>query len=115
MRSLVPLSFFVAALIVGCGASQPTELSYGESARRDYDRAMEAYADGDCLTAEPLFQHVVREYSYSRYAALAELRVADCELAQNHYTEAIRRYRSFVRARPTHVHVDYANFQIAVC
>jgi outer membrane protein assembly factor BamD len=115
VRSFVPSFVLCAALIGGCGGSQPTELSYGESARRDYDRAMEAYADGDCLTAQPLFQHVVREYSYSRYASLAELRVADCELAQNHYTEAIRRYRSFVRARPTHVHVDYANFQIAVC
>jgi|GEM_PF-633497 len=104
----------LGALASGCGAAAPT-LSYGENARRDYDRAMDAFADGDCLTAEPLFQHVVREYGYSRYAALAELRVADCELSQQHYTEAIRRYRSFVRARPTHVHIDYANFQIAVC
>ncbi len=106
--------FGLGALHVGCGGAAPN-LSYGESARRDYDRAMEAFADGDCLTAEPLFQHVVREYGYSRYAALAELRVADCELSQQHYTEAIRRYRSFVRARPTHQHIDYANFQIAVC
>jgi outer membrane protein assembly factor BamD len=111
---VLSLALSAATAAAGCGASAPT-LSYGESARRDYDRAMDAYADGDCLTAEPLFQHVVREYGYSRYAALAELRVADCELAQQHYTEAIRRYRSFVRARPTHQHVDYANFQIAVC
>jgi outer membrane protein assembly factor BamD len=104
-----------ASLVPGCGATSTAALTYGENARRDYDRAMDAYADGDCLTAEPLFQHVVREYGYSRFAALAELRVADCELAQQHYTEAIRRFRSFVRARPTHVHVDYANFQIAVC
>lgn len=104
----------LGALGAGCGGAAPN-LSYGESARRDYDRAMAAFADGDCLTAEPLFQHVVREYGYSRYAALAELRVADCELQQQHYTEAIRRYRSFVRARPTHHHIDYANFQIAVC
>ena len=115
VRALGPIPLLLSALQLGCGAAAPAELSYGESARRDYERASEAYADGDCLTAEPLFQHVVREYSYSRYAALAELRVADCELAQNHYTEAIRRYRSFVRARPTHERVDYANFQIALC
>lgn len=103
-----------ALACIGCGGPQAGALSYGESARRDYDRAMDAYADGDCLTAEPLFQNVVREYGYSRFAALAELRVADCELAQLHYSEAIRRYRAFVRARPTHVHIDYANFQIAL-
>lgn len=117
MRPFVPLALaavVLGALASGCGAAPATALSYGESARRDYERAMDAYADGDCLTAEPLFQNVVREYGYSRYAALAELRVADCELAQLHYSEAIRRYRAFVRARPTHVHIDYANFQIAL-
>ena len=105
---------FAGIVWVGCGGPQAGALSYGESARRDYERAMNAYADDDCLTAQPLFQNVVREYGYSRYAALAELRVADCELAQLHYSEAIRRYRAFVRARPTHVHIDYANFQIAL-
>ena len=115
VRSFLPLTFLLAGLHLGCGAAAPAGLTYGESARRDYERAMEAYSDSDCLTAQPLFQHVVREYGYSRYAALAELRVADCELSQNHYTEAIRRYRAFVRARPTHERVDYANFQIALC
>lgn len=100
--------------MAGCGAAQSSAtLTYGESARRDYERALRAFNDHDCLTAEPLFNNIVREYSYSRYAALAELRAADCELSQAHYTEAIRRYRAFIRARPTHAEIDYANFQIA--
>jgi len=104
----------LGALAAGCGAAQSTAtLTYGESARRDYERALRAFNDHDCLTAEPLFNNIVREYSYSRYAALAELRAADCELQQTHYTEAIRRYRAFIRARPTHAEIDYANFQIA--
>jgi outer membrane protein assembly factor BamD len=108
------LSLGLAGLAAGCGAAQSSAtLTYGESARRDYDRALRAFNDHDCLTAEPLFNNIVREYSYSRYAALAELRAADCELQQTHYTEAIRRYRAFIRARPTHAEIDYANFQIA--
>jgi len=114
---VLSLALPVAALSTatqGCGASQSqATLTYGESARRDYDRALRAFNDHDCLTAEPLFNNIVREYSYSRYAALAELRAADCELQQAHYTEAIRRYRAFIRARPTHAEIDYANFQIA--
>jgi outer membrane protein assembly factor BamD len=98
-----------------CGAPQQgPALSYGESARRDYERALGAYQDHDCLTATPLFQHVRREYPYSRYAALAELRGADCELEQQHFAEAIRQYRSFIRARPTHPDLDYAQFRVAV-
>lgn len=101
--------------LAGCGAGQTaTTLTYGESARRDYERALSAFQDHDCLTAEPLFQHVRREYPYSRYAALAELRAADCALEQSQYAEAIRQYRSFIRARPTHPDLHYAEFRVAV-
>lgn len=102
-----------AAAVAGCGGTQQPALSYGESARRDYERAQAAFEDDDCLTATPLFQNVRREYPYSRYAALSELRIADCELRQQHYTEAIRGYRAFIRQRPTHAEVDTANFSIA--
>ena len=102
------------ALAAGCGGPQAGPTSYGQRAREDYERAMQAFEANDCLTADPLFQNVRREYPYSRYAALAELRHADCELRQSHYTEAIRAYRSFVRARPTHEDVDTASFSIAL-
>lgn len=113
---MLPASLVAIALVIaGCGgAQQGAALSYGESARRDYERAQEAVDDNDCLTATPLLQNVRREYPYSRYAALAELRLADCELAQAHYTEAIRGYRAFIRQRPTHPEVDTANFQVAI-
>lgn len=104
-----------ALLVSACGgAQQGPALSYGESARRDYERALAAFQDRDCLTAGPLFQRVRREYPYSRYAALAELRSADCELEQMHYAEAIRQYRAFIRARPTHPDLDYAEFRVAL-
>jgi len=108
---LLGLSWFG---IVGCGASQNTAaLSYGENARRSYENAFHAFEDGDCLTAQPLFRRIRSEYPYSRYAALAELRAADCSLTTNQYTEAIRAYRSFVRHRPAHAEVPYARFKIA--
>lgn len=115
-RSLARALAALALVGLGaCGASQQgPALSYGESARRDYERALGAFQDNDCLTATPLFQHVRREYPYSRYAALAELRSADCELEQQRYSEAIRQYRSFIRARPTHPDLDYAQYRVAV-
>lgn len=97
-----------------CGANNtPRALSYGENARRSYRNAFAAFEDRDCLTADPLFQRIRREYPYSRYAALAELRLADCAVIQNNYTEAIRAYRAFVRHRPAHADVPYAHFKIA--
>ncbi|MFW5920382.1 MAG: outer membrane protein assembly factor BamD [Polyangiales bacterium] len=54
-----------------------------------------------------------REYPYSRFSALAELRIADCLLKQNKQAEAIQAYRQFVRFRPSHSQVPYARFKIA--
>lgn len=112
LRIVVLVAAF-SALASGCGGAQAGTLTYSESARRDFENAQSAFDDNDCLTATPLFQHVRREYPYSRYAALAELRLADCEIDQQHYTEAIRAYRAFIRQRPTHPEVDTANFSIA--
>lgn len=106
--------FALAISAAACGATQtPRALSYGENARRSYENAYRAFEDRDCLSADPLFRRIRREYPYSRYAALAELRIADCHLIQNQYTEAIRAYRSFVRHRPAHADVPYASFKIA--
>lgn len=105
--------FALAATVPACGANQQRALSYGENARRSYENAYQAFEDRDCLTADPLFRRIRREFPYSRYAALAELRIADCHVIQNQFTEAIRAYRSFVRARPAHADVPYASFKIA--
>jgi outer membrane protein assembly factor BamD len=104
----------ILCFIAGCsGANANRALSYGENARRSYENAYQAYEDRDCLTADPLFRRIRREYPYSRYAALAELRIGDCHLVQSHYTEAIAAYRSFIRHRPAHSEVPYAHFKIA--
>lgn len=108
------LSALLLSVLPACGANNtPRALSYGENARRSYDNAFQAFEDRDCLTADPLFRRIRREYPYSRYAALAELRIADCHVLESQYTEAVRAYRSFVRHRPAHPDVPYAQFKIA--
>ena len=87
--------------------------AYGEEARTAYDRALVLFRDGNCLEAEPKFASVRRQYPYSRFAALAELRVSDCKFEQKQYAEAIAGYREFVRFRPSHVEVVYARYRIA--
>ena len=111
-RLLAPVALATALAACG-GAQQQGALSYSETARRDYERALAAFEDDDCLTATPLLQNVRSQYPYSRYAALAELRLADCELSQQHFTEAIRGYRAFIRQRPAHPEIDTANYSIA--
>ena len=100
---------------LGCGGpGADGNLSYGENARRAYNHAMEAFDGRDWVNADLRFQEVVRRFVYSRYGALAELRIADCSFEQAHYSEAIRAYRAFIRQRPTHADVPYANFRVAL-
>lgn len=108
---------FLSVLLVmlaACGGSQAGEnLSYGENAEAAYEAALADFRDGDCLDAEPAFRAVRREFPYSRFAALAELRIADCKMEQGEYQTAIQAYRQFVRNRPSHAEVPYAAFKIA--
>jgi outer membrane protein assembly factor BamD len=104
-----------ALIALACGEAQNATraLSYGENARRSYENAFRAYEDRDCLNAEPLFARIRREYPYSRYAALSELRLADCMLIKNEHVRAVSAYRSFINHRPAHSEVPYAHFKIA--
>lgn len=100
----------------GCAGSQvDSTLAYGEQAAAAYAEALDEFYDEDCLEAEPLLQQVRRKYPYSRFAALAELRLADCQFQDDQYEAAMQAYQQFVRSRPSHVEVPYASFQIAMC
>lgn len=103
------------AALVGC-ASGPelSATSYGDNARLAYVQALEQFYDDDCFEAEPMLRNVRREFPYSRFAALADLRVADCAMKEGRYAEAIEGYNQFVRYRPSHPEIPYARFMAAV-
>src|SRR5262249_40500015 len=95
----VPTSLVLCALALaaGCPAAgttrAPSADGSGEAAddaRALYEAAYLDFRDGDCLDAEPKFRRVRREFPYSRYAALADLRVGDCQIQTNAYAEAIQ-------------------------
>jgi outer membrane protein assembly factor BamD len=105
-------SLWCAAALTGCATTQKTG-SYAENARLAYEEAMEAFEDDDCITAEPLFRDIRANYPYTRYAALAELREADCLSQEEKYAEAIEIYQRFARVRASHEDVPYARFKAA--
>jgi outer membrane protein assembly factor BamD len=116
---VVSLSAALAALVLaGCATTTSTQttgkrLSYGDAARHAYLQGLERFYDNNCLEAEPLMRNVRREYPYSRFAALADLRVADCNFKDEKFSEAIEAYNQFVRYRPSHPEVPYARFMAA--
>lgn len=98
---------------VQTGSSTGSVLDYGDNARRAYQTALEAFQNGNCADASATFENIRRDFPYSRFAALAELRIADCLLRRKKYAKAIRAYRQFVQKRPSHNQIPYARFKVA--
>lgn len=99
--------------MVSCAAAPKKATSYSDDARLAYEKAMLAFDNKDCLTAEPLFRDIRANYPYTRYAALSELREADCLASQDKHAEAIEIYQRFARVRASHEDVPYARFKAA--
>jgi len=105
----------LAAAPSGCEKPEArTALSYTANAQRAYEEALKEFQSHNWLEAQALFREVKRKYHYSKYAKLAELRIADADFEQEKYGEAIRGYRQFVHDhRSDPEEVGYARARIA--
>jgi len=94
-------------------AQSPVE--YAANAKKAYEDALEAFYNRDWELTKPQMEEVKREYGYSRYARLAELRIADAAFHQENYAEAVTGYKSFVHDYPNDPEVPYARYRITRC
>jgi outer membrane protein assembly factor BamD len=123
MRAAVPglskvlLGLALALGTAACEGEGPkTALGYTEDAKRAYDNAMNEFTAHNWIDAQALMREVKRKYSYSKYARLAELRIADADMAQEKFTDAIREFKEFIRAhRSDEENIAYARSKIAEC
>jgi outer membrane protein assembly factor BamD len=117
MRRIVSALLVSGCLVAaaGCVTEKRSEspLQYSENAKRAYDAALVAFFDHDWEYATQLFGDVKRKYGYSRYARLAELRLADIAYRQDKYAEAVGMYKSFVADYPNDPETPYARYKIA--
>ena len=112
---IVLLSLFAVGLACSGDSGKRTKtgksmLDPNDDARTGYEKALLDFRRGDCLTAQPTFEEIRREFPYSRFAALSELRIGDCQFKNEQYPEAIQTYRQFVRIRPSHKEIPYAQW-----
>jgi outer membrane protein assembly factor BamD len=113
---VMALGLLGSAFSVGCASTEgsaETALDYTDNARREYEVALEAYEDKNWELADELLNEVKRKYAYSRYARLAELRLADGNFQQEKFAEAISGYKEFVHDHPNDPEVPYARYRIA--
>ncbi len=101
--------------LLGCEGQAPkTALGYTEDAKHAYEAALAEFDAHNWIDAQAMMREVKRKYSYSKYARLAELRLADADMAQDKFSDAIREYKEFIRAhRSDEENIAYARSKIA--
>jgi outer membrane protein assembly factor BamD len=99
------LAFIVALVLAACGGSSKESgkaVEYSVSAQQNYDRGMKAMKDEEWADAVKFFNFVKARFPYSKFAVLADLRVADAAFGAESYLEAIDAYKLFIKLHPTH-------------
>jgi|GEM_PF-514238 len=89
------------------------EVTYYPTAKENFSKGMDLYIKEEWQDAGKYFDYVKTKFPHSRYAVIAELRLADANFGKEKWLDAIDSYRSFIRLHPTHDEVPYATFQIA--
>ncbi len=104
----------VAQTVYGGAARGGSSLEYSVSALENYEKGRAALADEEWIEAAKFFTFVKARFPYSKYAAVAELGLADVSFESGAHLEAIDAYQQFIKLHPTHERTSdgYAAFRV---
>ncbi|UCG14487.1 MAG: outer membrane protein assembly factor BamD [Deltaproteobacteria bacterium] len=103
------LLVFVTASLSGCAWFKSRQV---ETAEQLAAEGMAYFDEEDYGEALEKFTTLKERYPYSRYAILAELKVADAHFHREEYPEAIAAYEDFARLHPKNEAIPYVLYQI---
>ncbi len=121
-RSFVAKSVVAAILLAGlvaggaaCGAGRAdNSVKYAVTAQENYAKGEKKLEGKAWVGAAKYFAFVKARFAYSKFAVLAELRLADAEFGAGHHLQAIDGYKMFIKFHPTHDMVinGYCSYRI---
>lgn len=77
-------------------------------------QGLKSFQDKDYGDAQKAFESIVRQYPYSKYVIIAELKLADAYYLDGKYMEAAAAYEQFARLHPSHPVVPYVLYQLGM-
>lgn len=111
--ALVLFFLLIIGGLTGCGCLFGGKET--DTAEELAEKGMEYFDDEDYYDALKAFTTLKERYPYSRYAILAELKVADAHFHRKEYAEAIAAYAEFVQLHPKNDAIPYVLYQIGEC
>jgi len=120
MKRFIVIGIFILLVCSGCNAIKKTwnaitGKEFSGSAHQLAWDGMEAYEDGDYKEAIEYFQQLKDIFPFSKYAILAELKIADSHYHLKNYDEAIFAYEEFEKLHPRNEAIAYVIYQIGRC
>lgn len=112
MKRNLPVILLILWTCAGCAWFQSKGEQTAEELIAD---GMEYYEDGKYKKAIEAFEKLKDWYPFSKYAILAELKVADAHFYQKQYEEAIFAYEEFETLHPRNEAIPYVIYQIGRC
>ena len=120
MKCIATACLILLLLISGCTSVQDKIDKFlgaeeGDTAQELAWDGMDAYENGKYLKAIEKFERLKDFYPFSKYAILAELKIADSHYQREEYEEAIFEYENFERLHPRNEAIPYVIYQIGRC
>ncbi|MBW2623113.1 MAG: outer membrane protein assembly factor BamD [Deltaproteobacteria bacterium] len=115
LRNAIPLLIITLALISGCSLFKSNSDVLDEPPETLVKKGMKQFSAGRYEEAVEIFQRLRDRHPYSRYALLAELKLADAQFLRRKYPEAVEAYKEFERLHPKNEAVPYVIFQQGMC
>ncbi len=103
----------VGLLLSGCSLFEE-EYKMEKSSDELVSEGSSAFVSGDYRTAVRAYTDLKDWYPFSKYAILAELKIADSHYYLEEYDEAIIAYEEFERMHPRNEAVPYVIYQIGM-
>ena len=120
MKRLIVVGFIILSVGSGCSSLKKTwnaiigKDETGTAQDLAWD-GMDAYEDGRYKEAIEYFQKLKDWYPFSKYAILAELKIADSHYHLSQYDEAVFAYEEFEKLHPRNEAIPYVIYQIGRC
>jgi outer membrane protein assembly factor BamD len=111
-KLLIIMVLLAAAAFAGCA---PRDADVEKPAHELAANGTEAFEEQDYKDAITYFGKLRDWYPFSKYAKLAELKIADAHYHLGEYEEAIMAYEEFEELHPRNEAIPYVIYQIGLC